>query len=65
MGEGDPQEAKRWIKHMENFFRLDECLEAYKVVYATNQFRDYSIHFRKNPQDLWRWNEIIHFTLEP
>jgi hypothetical protein len=21
-------------------------------------------NFKKTPQDLWRWNEIIHFTLE-
>ena len=22
-------------------------------------------NFRKNPQDLWRWNDITNFTLEP
>jgi len=38
-GEGEPQEAKRWIKQMEKIFRMVECTEEDKLVFATNQFR--------------------------
>jgi len=38
-GEGEPQEAKRWVKHMEKIFRMADCTEEEKVVFATNQFR--------------------------
>ena len=38
-GEGEPQEAKRWIKQMEKIFRMAECTEEEKVIFATNQFR--------------------------
>ncbi|MCH80451.1 retrotransposon protein, partial [Trifolium medium] len=38
-GEGDPQEAKRWIKQMEKIFGMATCSEEDKVVYATHQFR--------------------------
>jgi hypothetical protein len=31
-----PQEAKRWIKHMEKIFRMAECTEEEKVIFATN-----------------------------
>jgi hypothetical protein len=37
-GEGDPQEAKRWIKQMEKIFGMATCSEEDKVVYATHQF---------------------------
>jgi leucyl aminopeptidase (aminopeptidase T) len=35
-GYGEPQEAKRWIKHMEKIFRMAECTEEEKVIFATN-----------------------------
>jgi hypothetical protein len=38
-GRGEPQEAKRWIKHMEKIFRMADCTEEEKVIFATNQFR--------------------------
>ena len=38
-GEGEPQEAKRWVKHMEKIFRMADCTEEDKVIFATNQFR--------------------------
>ena len=38
-GEGEPQEAKRWVKHMERIFRMTDCAEEDKVIFATNQFR--------------------------
>jgi hypothetical protein len=38
-GRGEPQEAKRWIKHMEKIFHMAECTEEEKVIFATNQFR--------------------------
>jgi len=38
-GEGEPQEAKRWVKHMERIFRMADCTEEEKVIFATNQFR--------------------------
>jgi len=38
-GEGEPQEAKRWIKQMEKILRMAECSEEDKVIFATNQFR--------------------------
>jgi len=38
-GDGESQEAKRRIKQMEKIFRMVECTEEEKVVFATNQFR--------------------------
>jgi len=38
-GEGEPHEAKRWIKKMEKIFRMAECSEEEKEIFATNQFR--------------------------
>jgi len=38
-GEGEPQEAKRWIKQMEKIFQMAECTEEEKVVFTINQFR--------------------------
>jgi hypothetical protein len=38
-GRGEPEEAKRWIKHMEKIFRMDDCTEEEKVIFVTNQFR--------------------------
>jgi hypothetical protein len=38
-GCGEPQDARRWIKHMEKIFRMAECSEQDKVIFATNQFR--------------------------
>lgn len=38
-GYGEPQETKRWMKQMEKIFRMAECTDAEKVMYATHQFR--------------------------
>ena len=38
-GDGEPQEAKRWIKQMEKIFRMVDCTDEDKVIFATNQFR--------------------------
>jgi len=45
-GEGEPQEAKRWVKHMEKIFRMADCIKEEKVIFATNQFRGAA-------EDLW------------
>jgi hypothetical protein len=38
-GRGEPQEAKRWNKHMEKIFRMADCTKEEKLIFATNQFR--------------------------
>jgi hypothetical protein len=45
-GRGEPQDAKRWIKHMEKIFRMADSSEEEKVIFATNQFRGPA-------EDLW------------